>query len=238
MIDEGFGERATFIAERATSTRVADESDPSPRRVPNAAFFAESSGNPPPASVPEDVFYAGPRPEPEPGLALRTARTPLRFGIVIFLVGWAGILFQASFLQQVVFGAPVFEELAKFGPALVVAALVGARSTWIRLPLAWASGAAFGVFEHFTTYPDEVVYMFVDRVAFHAGTTGLSMLFFGVFDAMPDVRARWASTALPTLLHWANNFGAVVLAFASAATPLALQGAVLWSTIVDRKSVV
>ncbi|HUR67643.1 MAG TPA: hypothetical protein VM370_00225 [Candidatus Thermoplasmatota archaeon] len=185
-------------------------------RIENELFFATPHARTSEPSVAEHVFFANrPRPPLEVPFATRAAATPLRFALVTFLVGWAGILFQASLLQQVVFGAPVFEELAKFGPALLVVALVRVRSLWVRLPLAWASGAAFGVMEHFVTYPMEPDALFVQRVLFHAVSPGLSMILYGAVETLPDVRARWASTALSTLFHWANNFMAVVLGFAS-----------------------
>jgi len=145
----------------------------------------------------------------------RGAATPLRYATILFLAGWTGILFQAGFFQQVVFGAPVFEELAKFGPALILVTLLGVRSNWVRLPLAWLSGAAFGVMEHSVTYAQEPIWVFVERVLFHAGATGLSMLVYGALEGIADVRARWGATLPATLLHWAFNFGAVVLGFAS-----------------------
>lgn len=183
-------------------------------RVENEVFFATPFAHRDRPTVPEEAFYAGrPRPEPEVAMATRAAATHVRFALVLFLVGWAGILFQAGFLQQVVFGAPVFEELAKFGPPLLVVALLRARSLWIRLPLAWASGAAFGVMEHFVTYADESLAGYAERVLFHAASPGVSMLVYGAFESMQDVRARWIATIPATLVHWANNFLAVVIGF-------------------------
>lgn len=184
-------------------------------RIDNDLFFgALGQAKAETASVPEVVFYAGrPRPGTEIGLALRAAATPLRFGIILFLIGWAGILFQASFLQQVVIGAPVFEELAKVGAPIALAALLRVRTLWIRLPLAWIAGAAFGVMEHFVTYGTEPLGSYVQRVLFHAASPGVSMLVYGAVESLPDVRARWAATVPATLFHWANNFSAVVLGF-------------------------
>lgn len=181
-------------------------------RVDNEVFFANPDAPRREASIPEAVFYAGRhRPPTEVPLATRAAATPLRFAAVLFLVGWAGILFQAQFLQQVVIGAPVFEELAKLGPALLVVLAIRARSLWIRLPLAWISGAAFGVMEHYVTYSAEPLASFAQRIAFHALAPGVSILVYGAVESLPDVRARWASTIPATLLHWANNFMAIVL---------------------------
>lgn len=181
-------------------------------RYDSEAFFASMEAPRAQPTIPERVFFAGrERPPPEAPLATRAAATPLRFALVLFLVGWAGILFQASILQQVVIGAPVFEELAKAGPPLVAIALLRLRSLWLRLPLAWASGTGFGVMEHFVTYPDEPLGLFVDRVLFHALAPGVSVLVYGAIEWLPDPRARWASTLPATLLHWINNFAALVL---------------------------
>lgn len=183
-------------------------------RVPNEMFFAGWAPRAAPPVVPEHVFYAGrTRPPLDVPVATRAAATSLRFGIVLFLVGWAGILFQASFLQQVVFGAPVFEELAKVGLPIALVALLRIRSLALRMLLAWASGAAFGLMEHYVTYVTEDTVGFVERVLFHTASPGLSMLFYDAYESLDDVRSRWAATVPATMVHWANNFGAVALGF-------------------------
>lgn len=208
-------------------------------RIENETFFASRAAPHGPPPIAEAVFYAGRlRPPPETPVAVRGAATPLRYAAVIFLLGWAGILFQAGFLQQVVFGAPVFEELAKLGPALLVAAMLGTRSMWIRLPLALVSGAAFGVMEHYVTYADEPIELLVQRIAFHSVSPGLSMLVYGAFESMPDVRARWASTIPATLFHWANNFGAVVLSFASIFLPISDAFIITYAALITSGMVV
>lgn len=217
-------------------------------RYSNDVFFAgvRRTGEQP--VVPEGVFYAGrARPAAEPGFLDRATATPLRFALVLFLAGWVGILFQRSLFQQIVFGAPVFEEIAKFGPALLVATLLRARTAWVRLPLAWIFGGAFGVIEHFVTYVEEPMWIYAERVVFHAASTGLSMLVYGALDPLPDARARWGSTVPSTLLHWAFNFGGIVLGLGSAFLPIgdavsggyavlvsgAIVAATLWA-LVDR----
>lgn len=203
-------------------------------RIENEVFFASPTAPEAVPTVAEAVFYAGrPRPPPEVPVVVRAAATPMRFALVIFLVGWGGILFQAGILQQIVFGAPVFEELAKLGPALLVVALLRVRSLWVRLPLAWASGAAFGVMEHYVTYVDEPTWLFAGRVAFHAISPGLSMLVYGALESYPDVRARWAATVPATLFHWANNFAALAFAVGGIFVPFALDPiAIAWATLV------
>ncbi|HVM45363.1 MAG TPA: hypothetical protein VM582_05455 [Candidatus Thermoplasmatota archaeon] len=203
-------------------------------RIENETFFASAPRVPPQPSVPEEAFYAGrERPPLEVPVAVRAAATPLRFALVISAVGWGGILFQAGILQQIVFGAPVFEELAKFGPPLALVVLLGARSLWVRLPLAWAAGAAFGVMEHYVTYVEEPAYLYAGRVAFHAIAPGLSMLVYGAIETFPDVRARWAATVPATLFHWANNFAALMLGIVGALTRLPVETVGLtWAGLV------
>lgn len=164
-------------------------------------------------SIPAAVFYGDERPSTaEEPFTVRFARNPLAFAGILFLVGWIGILAQRGFLRQLVVGAPVFEEFAKLGLALVVVTLLRVRPVWLRLPFGWASGAAFGVMEHFLSYGAETPFLYAARVAFHATACGLSMAVFSLVESLSDSRARWISTVASTLLHWANNFGAVVLA--------------------------
>jgi len=163
-------------------------------------------------SIPGIVFYGEDRPrvEEEP-FTVRFAKDPLVFASILFLLGWIGILAQRGFLRQLVVGAPVFEEFAKLGLALAVVTVLRVRPVWLRLPFGWASGAAFGVMEHFLSYGDEATFFYVARALFHAAACGLSMSVFSLVEALPDARARWMSTVASTLLHWANNFGAVLL---------------------------
>lgn len=204
------------------------------RRVENAVFFASERRAQGVPHVQESAFYTGrARPAPETSVAIRLAATSRRFSIAIFLIGWAGILFQASFLQQVVFGAPVFEELAKVGLALVPVAFLRIRSLPLRLALAWASGAGFGIMEHYVTYSDESMSMYGQRIAFHALATGLSMLYYHAFETLPDVRTRWAATLPSTLVHWANNFGAVALGLSSIALPIPDAVGMAWGVLLS-----
>ena len=213
--------------------------DPDPEAdIPNEAFFVASSthahaARPQGVGIPEDVFYGDARrPPAETPLIVRAAVRPLAFGGFLFLLGWLGIFAQRSAVRQIVVGAPVFEEMAKFGLALVVVSLLGTRHLVARLPVAWLSGLSFGVFEHFLTYSAEPGYELAVRAAFHAGTCGLSMAAFSVLEPLGDVRARWGSTLASSLLHWANNFAAIVLALVSVVTPSADIVGQVWSTIV------
>jgi hypothetical protein len=169
----------------------------------------------------------GPLPWPPPQLApsspappsasffARVSAKPIAFGPLLFAIGWIGILFQRGFLHQLIVGAPIFEELAKLGLALFVVAILHARGIALRLPFGWASGALFGVFEHVTTYADEEPLFLGLRIAFHAASCGLAITMYTVLERLPDTRARWASTAISSALHAANNIGALALAVVS-----------------------
>jgi hypothetical protein len=207
--------------------------------VPNETFFvappahASARRRAVPVSVPEEVFYGeARRPAAETPFAARAAERPLAFGGLLFLLGWLGILAQRSALRQVVVGAPVFEEMAKFGLALAVVSLLGARALLARLPFAWLSGLGFGVLEHFLSYAGEPWHELAIRAAFHAATCGLSMAAFSVLSPLPDVRARWGATLSSSLLHWANNFAAIVVGIGALVAPWAAFVGEVWSGLV------
>lgn len=153
------------------------------------------------------------------------------YGVVLFVAGWAGILFQRGFLRQLIVGAPLFEELAKLGPALVVVGILRLRPVALRLPFAWASGAAFGLVEHALTYAEEPPLFLGLRVAFHLATCGLSMAAFTLLEAFADARVRWGATIPSSLLHAANNFGALLFAILGEAIPTDLA-ATAWALMM------
>lgn len=195
-----------------------------PARIDNDVFFGNMDFHWPPRhlrrSIPADTFFVEPPPPAEASFVVRAASDARFFGGALFVLGWIGILFQRSFLRQLVVGAPVFEEFAKFGLALLVVSLLGLRSAYARVPFGWASGAAFGVMEHFLSYVEESTGDIILRVVFHGAACGLSMAAFSVLEALPDVRGRWASTLTSTVLHWANNFGVTLGAIAAAFFPV------------------
>lgn len=188
------------------------------------------------AYVPEKAFFPTKRPPEERSFAEIGARHTLRFGALLLGLGWLGILIQRGLLRQLVVGAPVFEEFAKFGLALVAVSLLRVRPVWARVPFGWASGAAFGVFEHFVSYADEDLATFVLRVLFHGGSCGLAITLFTMLEPGPDVRLRWASTLPSSLFHWAFNFGstAMGLVLAIAGVPDGTIGAlsIAWGGVI------
>ncbi|MGB1697696.1 MAG: hypothetical protein ACPHK8_04805 [Thermoplasmatota archaeon] len=108
---------------------------------------------------------------------------------------------------QIVLGAPIFEEMFKFGFALLLVFWV----PWgaIRIPLALAIGAGFGVLEHYVTYAAESDFGYFWRVAFHSLSTGTSMIFYQLMRN--EDRLTWPVAMAPSILiHYINNTGAVL----------------------------
>ncbi|MGB0653403.1 MAG: hypothetical protein ACPGQL_09405 [Thermoplasmatota archaeon] len=144
-----------------------------------------------------------------PSAATRIAAKPYTFAGVLLLVGFVAVFVnQAPLLFQIVAGAPIFEELFKFGLALLVAYPL--RFLALRLPVAWVIGGSFGVLEHYVTYSAEDTAMFVGRILFHGGATGLSMALFHVLERVPEVRVRFWSPVWAVFIHYLNNSYAVV----------------------------
>ena len=202
---------------------------PERERLENDAFF---SGPPaaPEVVVEEERFYATTeRPPERPSVLRSVAANPVKFGGVLFIVGWMGILVQQGFFSQVVAGAPLFEEPAKVGAAIALTGLLSVRLLLVRLPIAAALGAGFGVFEHFLTYSGEDAASYALRVAFHALSTATSMAAWSALESDPDVRLRWGATVPATLLHYANNFMALVLGLGSLALPVLGTLATFWA---------
>ena len=200
-----------------------------PDRVENESFYS-TGPTAKPGVVEEDRFYGrAERPPPQPSALVALAQNPVKFGGILFVVGWMGILVQQGFFSQIVAGAPLFEEPAKVGGAIALAGLLSFRLLLVRLPLAAAMGAGFGVFEHYLTYAEEDAAGYGIRVAFHALSTATSMAAFTALETDPDVRLRWASTIPSTVLHYANNFIALVLGLLSLALPVANDVATFWA---------
>lgn len=186
----------------------ADAATPRMLRWPPARFFQAAA---PPNGEPEMVRFAA---------------SPLRLAGVFAVLGFFAVFVdQASIELQIVIGAPVFEEFVKFGVALLLVGAIPRGRAFallavVRVTVAWAVGAGFGWFEHAVSYPDEPREILVGRVLFHSGSTALSMAAFCALEVASDVRLRWFATAPATLLHYANNVGAVGL--------LALPDVGLW----------
>lgn len=138
----------------------------------------------------------------------RTARSPARLALVFLTAGFALVfLHQGDELAQLVFGAPIFEEALKFGTALLLTSAARLSHPALRIGVAWAVGAGFGWLEHVVSYPEDDFVVFWGRLAFHAASTGLSMVAYVVASLVGDPRSRWVSTLPASLLHYAHNTG-------------------------------
>ncbi len=182
--------------------------------------------------VPADRFYRHEPPQ-QPRALLEMARRPWAFAGAMFGLGFAAVFVrQAPIHLQIILGAPVFEEMVKFGAALLLGlalswVLSGFRMTgwqhgaWalLRVPIALAVGAGFGWLEHATTYSAESDSSYAWRVAFHAVATGMSMVAFHAALRSPDVRIRWLCVVPAVALHYVNNYAAIVLGLGSIAVP-------------------
>lgn len=166
-------------------------------------------GRAPGGSVPGDAFFTAPPSAPEP-----VVRTWGRFthAWILFGVGFAGTLvMSASLFTQIVIGAPVFEELWKLGAALLLVHLFRVGSGPARVLVALVPGAGFGVLEHYLTYSTEPATLFAFRVVFHSGTAALSAATWHVVADGSPPGVAWLSTAPATVVHWFNNFAAVLM---------------------------
>lgn len=176
----------------------------------------------------------------------RVALRPWRFAAVLFGMGFAAVFVrQAPIHLQIILGAPVFEEMLKFGLAL----LIGLAFSWLfsggrmagwehwawgflRVPIALVVGAGFGVLEHDTTYPSESLDSYIWRVAFHAISTGTSMVAYHAALGSWDIRTRWLAVAPAVALHYVNNYSAIVLGASSLIVPFLADVAGLVSNTV------
>ena len=178
---------------------------------------------PPAPSHPSNIHYVQ-RPfvwtKAEEPLVDRVSRTDLRLALSLLVLGFVAVFVRQMPLPlQIVFGAPLFEEMFKLGLALLPCAALRVRLLVVRLPFAFASGAGFGFLEHFVTYSDETGATFYGRVAFHALTTVLSMLVLHGLSSSGPRRRVLACTLPSTLVHAANNTAAVELSLLSFVAP-------------------
>lgn len=201
------------------------------------------------ASVVTRDFTAYPKPT-----EIRTiATSPAYFGLTCSVIGLWAVLFVGVAIQRVVVIAPIFEELLKFGIALLVGGVLFGRSFAARIAVAFVVGALFGLVEHATTYPTETDMIYLFRTVFHGMTTVLSVAAYTLFESQDESRLQWIAPTYSVLLHFFYNTFVVlsalisVLVFGSQSTllPLVYGSAVillasglLLLTIVYRDAVI
>lgn len=220
-----------FFGEEGASRRSPDRHE-RPPTPPDREAARESS-------VSASVFYER-DPPPERRPLDSWVQDPRRQAAVFALAGFLGVFVeQANILFQIVVGAPVFEELFKFGIALGLVSLLRVPSRVPRFLLAALVGAGFGWLEHAVTYPEEAAAALRFRLGFHAATPALSMAVYDSLASLANHRIRWAVTVPASAVHWLNNFTAVLLGFASvAAGDIVKEPALVFAQIVAGTTIV
>jgi hypothetical protein len=165
----------------------------------------------------QDRFFPMPAPANQLPFLWWSAAKAHRQALLLFGAGFFSVFtLQSHFFVQVVLGAPLFEEMLKFGLALLLVAWLPARTSRLvagvlTVTVALALGAGFGILEHWVTYRAESNLSYLWRVVFHSGSTGLSALLYSFVASSFEVRTRWLALAPSILLHYANNAGSVFL---------------------------
>lgn len=151
-------------------------------------------------------------PYPKPGELRETPASPVYYGVICSFFGLWSILFAGISLQRVVIFAPIFEEVAKFGVALLVGSALFGRSLPARIGVALVVGSLFGVVEHVTTYPTETDSLYLFRTLFHMMTTVLSVTVYTKFEARAGRSLQWVAPGYSILVHFFYNTFAVLSA--------------------------
>lgn len=150
-------------------------------------------------------------PYPKPSEIREIASSPVYFGVVCIFFGLWAVLFVGIGLQRVMVVAPVFEELLKFGVALLVGSSLFGRSLLARVGIAIVVGSLFGIIEHATTYPLEADTVYLFRTVFHSATTVLSVVSYTIFERQAEgTILRWMAPVYPIIMHFLYNTFAVL----------------------------
>lgn len=150
------------------------------------------------------------RPYPKPNDIREIARSPAYFGVTCTFFGLWAVLFVGVSIQRIIIIAPLFEELLKFGVAILVGSVLFDRSLLARTGVAVVVGSLFGLIEHSSTYPMEPDTVYLFRTLFHASSTVLSVGVYTLFESRGEERLQWLSTAYGTLIHFFYNTFAVL----------------------------
>jgi hypothetical protein len=156
---------------------------------------------------------------PKPSIIREIATSPVYFGIVCSFFGFWAVLFVGIAIQRIVIIAPIFEELLKFGVALLVGSVLFGRSLSARIGVAIVVGSLFGVVEHTTTYPTETDISYLFRTLFHLVTTVLSVNVYTLLESQGESELQWIAPAYPILLHFYYNTFVVLSAVLGLAVP-------------------
>lgn len=147
---------------------------------------------------------------------LRTlANSPVTFGLLCALFGIWAVLLVGFAIQRIIVIAPIFEELLKFGLAILVGSALFGRSLSARIGVALVVGALFGLVEHTTSYPLESDLTYLFRTCFHASSTMLSVTSYTIFERVDEPRLKWIAPAYAILIHFIYNTFVVLSALIS-----------------------
>jgi hypothetical protein len=150
------------------------------------------------------------KPYPKPTEFRTVASSPVYFAFVCAFFGLWAVLFVGINIQRIIIIAPIFEELLKFGIALLIGSTLFGRSQSARIGIAIVVGSSFGLIEHSTTYPTEMDALHVFRTIFHMSTTVLSVSIYTYFESKDEAKLCWIAPAFPIILHFFYNTFAVI----------------------------
>lgn len=153
-----------------------------------------------------------PRPYPKPTRIRQITISPAYFGVVCTFLGLWAVLFVGFRVQRIIVIAPIFEELLKFGVAILVGSVLFDRSLLARTGVAVVVGSLFGIIEHSSTYSAEPDTVYLFRTLFHASSTVLSVGVYTLFESQGEEELQWISTAYGTLIHFFYNTFSVLSA--------------------------
>lgn len=142
---------------------------------------------------------------PKPTEIREIATSPAYFGFTCTFFGLWAVLFVGISIQRVIIFAPLFEELLKFGVALLVGSTLFGRSLPARIGVALVVGSLFGLVEHATTYPMEADAVYLFRTVFHSMTTILSVSVYTLFESRKADGLLWIAPAYSIMLHFFYN---------------------------------
>lgn len=152
----------------------------------------------------------GDGPYPLPRGIITIPRSPPIFGAFSTFLGLWAVLFVGFDLQRVIIIAPIFEELLKFGLALLIGSTLFGRSFLARVGVAAVVGALFGLTEHAVSYATEPDGVYLFRTIFHGITTMLSVGLYTRFEQHNHEELLWYAPLLAIVFHFLHNTFVVV----------------------------
>lgn len=144
-------------------------------------------------------------PYPKPSRMREIPASPPYFGLVCSIFGIWAVMFVGFSVQRIIIIAPFFEELLKFGVALLISSVLFGRSRFSRIGTAIVVGSLFGFIEHGTTYSSEPSVSFLFRTLFHMTTTVLSVSVYSAFERHGEPTFQSLAPVYSILIHFYYN---------------------------------